>query len=74
MAITSDLDNIVKWFEDEVCPSILLKVPDDKVNDGGYNCLLYTSRSCRDITATRLSTAATMQWQPSEYWIQISRQ
>ena len=31
-------------------------------------------RSCRDITATRLSTAATMQWQPSEYWIQISRQ
>ena len=37
MAITSDLDNIVKWFEEEVCPSILLKVPDDKVNDGGYN-------------------------------------
>ena len=37
MAITSDLDNIVKWFEEEVCPGILLKVPDDKVNDGGYN-------------------------------------
>ena len=37
MAITSDLDNIVKWFEEEVCPDILLKVPDDKVNDGGYN-------------------------------------
>ena len=29
MAITSDLDNIVKWFEEEVCPGILLKVPDD---------------------------------------------
>lgn len=37
MAITSDLDNIVKWFEEEVCPGILLKVPDDKVNDGGYS-------------------------------------
>lgn len=23
MAITSDLDNIVKWFEEEVCPGIL---------------------------------------------------
>mgnify|MGYP007051356338 CR=1 FL=1 len=26
MAITSDLDNIVKWFEEEVCPGILLKL------------------------------------------------
>ena len=30
MAITSDLDNIVKWFEEEVCPGILLKVPDGR--------------------------------------------
>lgn len=30
MAITSDLDNIVKWFEEEVCPDILLKVPEDR--------------------------------------------
>lgn len=37
MAITSDLDNIVKWFEQEVCPSIQLKVPDDTKNDGGYS-------------------------------------
>lgn len=36
MAITSDLDNIVEWFKNQVCPSIKLKVPDDTKNDGGY--------------------------------------
>ena len=45
MAITSDLDNIVKWFEEEVCPGILLKVPDDKVNAVSYTHLTLPTNS-----------------------------
>ena len=37
MAITTDIDKIVEWLKKEVCQDILLKVPDDKKNDGDYN-------------------------------------
>lgn len=37
MAITNNLDKVVNWFNTDVCPHIQLKVPNDNINDGGYD-------------------------------------
>ena len=42
MAITSNIDKIVNWFQTAVCPHIQLKVPDDYVNDGSYGVEITT--------------------------------
>lgn len=36
MAIVKNLDNIVKWANEQICSKIKLKQPDDDRNDGAY--------------------------------------
>ena len=37
MLLTESIDRIVDWLEKEICPKITLKLPNDDLNDEGYD-------------------------------------
>ena len=40
MTLVNSIDSVVEWLREKVCSQITLKVPNDDVNDGGYNVKL----------------------------------